>query len=978
MNHYTVSKQLVIAAVILVFGCRQEPDAVLSRQKLMARSALKNASAAFDRGDYQRAEDLLTEFVELDPGHSRGQLLLGHVFRQTNRPALAIDCYGQVAQSDTESWLLAKCFVADTWMYDLGEAGTAEAVFRDVLDRDPRHGMANQGLGMMLQIQGRATEAVPCLLKAILYGQLSVRNLIVAGWTQVPAENSEVLQKCLRVHPDDGYASLGLGLGEMYHNHQQAALEHFMRAAETHPGSAEVQAAIGQVLLSLGDSTAFEKWRTDLPVDLREHPIICGVLGIGARTEGNRAEAVRLLKVCVQADPDHPQAVYLLGRTLQEIDDVQNARRFLERAHQLEQLSLILGQIQDAGPDVSPSLLLEAANLTRRLGRPVEADGWFQTALLLQPNQAAERERKALALILKSDDITESRTDRRTRENLMTLSSPQDIAVGPNPERREWVSAEGDSAVCRFDDQAAQRNFRFRYSSGCQQPENGVRMQEMMGGGCAVVDIDLDGWPDLWCTQAGRWEDRGQPENPADELYRSRRGVDFVGVAEIAGVREHSYSQGIAVGDVNQDGFPDVYVANVGPNALFLNCGDGTFQLDQSDRFHMDHWTTSCAIADLNDDTFPEIYDVNYVGGEEAFQRFCRGHGVEHNCRPALFDPVQDQLLRNDGQGGFVNDTQDSGIVAPDGYGLGIVVGDFDQAPGLDLFVANDFSANFLFVNRSKKGRLSFVESGLSSGVAVDESGRFQACMGVAALDVDNNGRTDLFVTNFSDESNTLYLQTEIGLFSDGTRAAKLRDTGFDLVGFGAQSPDADNDGDEDLIFVNGALGKSLPATSGAIGMRACLMINEAGIFRESLAVTAGHYFEVPHLGRGLSCGDFNRDGASDCVVSNLDSPAALLMNTCSDIGASLRLRCVAAGADRRGIGTTVVVSDEQGQTQRSLTAGSGYMAANDNQFIVGTGRRKNVDLEIRWASGARSTFSSVATGTDWIATEDGRLWPAP
>ncbi len=293
-------------------------------------------------------------------------------------------------------------------------------------------------------------------------------------------------------------------------------------------------------------------------------------------------------------------------------------------------------------------------------------------------------------------------------------------------------------------------------------------MFEFSGGGVGALDFDVDGRPDLYLTQGCRWPPDPSQREFLDRLYRNL-GDRYLDVTDSAEVVEPGFSQGVACGDYDDDGFPDVYVGNIGENRMFRNNGDGTFRSvspatttsETPDDLEHANWTTSVAIADVNADGLPELFDVNYVTGPDVFERICDHDGTPRVCSPTVFDAAPDRLWLNRGDGTFSDVSNIAGLAAPDGTGLGVVAADFDGSGRLSLFVANDARPNHFFQNVTETpGALPrFEEAAAALGVATDSDGLSQASMGIAAGDANGDGRLDLFVTNYVDESNALYEQ---------------------------------------------------------------------------------------------------------------------------------------------------------------------------------------------------------------------------
>jgi len=467
-------------------------------------------------------------------------------------------------------------------------------------------------------------------------------------------------------------------------------------------------------------------------------------------------------------------------------------------------------------------------------------------------------------------------------------------------------------------------------------------------------------------------------------LFRNRGNGSFQDVTSNMMAGEEGFSQGATVGDYDNDGFPDLYVGNIGQNQFYQNNGDGTMTaITDSTHTGGDEWSTSCLLADLNGDTWPDLYVVNYLADEDIFERECRTTDkgpLTGICPPSLFSAEQDRCYLNLGDGRFRDVTLSSGIEVPNGKGLGIVafVSDSASSSGLDVFVANDAVPNFYFLNQTETrgGSLKFSELAMLSGLALNQDGRAEACMGIAAGDVDNNGLLDFLVTNFLFESNTLYLQQPGGQFLDSTRKQGLHGPSLSSLGFGTQFLDGDLDGHLDLVVANGHVDNYAHA-GVPYRMRPQYFHNLGdGRFEETASESLGPWFSTPCLGRSLARLDWNRDGREDFIVSSLDTTAALLSNQTPVVGHFLAIQMRGVQSDRDAIGTSICVMAD-GVTQfHQLTAGDGYQASNQRQLIIGLGEADHIDsLSVKWTSGLEQTFQDVAANQELLIIE-GRLSP--
>jgi hypothetical protein len=378
---------------------------------------------------------------------------------------------------------------------------------------------------------------------------------------------------------------------------------------------------------------------------------------------------------------------------------------------------------------------------------------------------------------------------------------PAGSGAAPGPKRaRPWGVA---VVIPSFTDDAEAVGLRFTYDNGSSTIH---QLPEQSGGGVALLDYDGDGWLDVYCVQGGPFPPGLDRPPPGDQLFRNRGDGTFEDVTERAGIAAFSrgYGHGVTVGDYDGDGDPDLFLTRWRAYALYRNNGDGTFS-DLTDAAGLGGargWPTSAAMADLDGDGDLDLYVGHYVAWDAANPRLCRNAstGAYFTCNPREFSAEADHLFRNEG-GRFVDVTAEAGIVDRDGRGYGVLAADLDEDGRIDVFVANDLSANYLFLNR---GGMRFEEVGHPAGVAGNAGGGYQAGMGIAAGDLDGDGRIDLAVTNFFGESTTYYQNLGGGLFADHSASVGLAAPSRDLLGFGVAFLDANADGRLDLASANG------------------------------------------------------------------------------------------------------------------------------------------------------------------------------
>ena len=986
MFRFIVLFRLVIIVVLLP-GCSGKSTEELS--VLEADELLVETRRAIESGDYPKAEKNLARLMAAGRETVESLTLAGQAARQQGQFDQSIEKFTAAIEFEDSATAIPRCLLADTLMYDKGEAARAEQIFREVLKDEPHNSMALQGMGMMMQVQGRVWESTQYLLGAVRFGRSNARNLIVLGWTQRSPQNSTTLELCLKTDPKDPHASLGMARIAVQKNKPEVAVEHLARCLDQNQYQCEALGLLGTLLLELNRDDEFAVRFGQLSQEQKESPDVLFALGMWSQKHGQPDAAIRMFTECFRRNPDHPRVSYQLSRRLVAAGRPDAARPYADRARKLEKLGLILGLIHDANSHSELSWLRDAADLTESLGRLIESECWNRLVLLLDPQnvesaKATLRVQAKLRQEMDSEVEAACRTARSTldRFDLNVDEFPFPVVAGHEKSRGRKRLSSGEFGPVHLADATVNVAIDFSYFPAPDAESDGVHMYEQTGGGVAAFDFDGDRWPDLYFSQGCRWPFSPGTNEFLDALFRNIDGERFVSAHAQAEVFENGFGQGVSAGDFDNDGFADLYVANIGQNRLFRNCGDGTFEdVTAAAGITANDWTTSCAIADVNGDGNPDVYDVNYVTGDDVFDRVCKGRGLNHACRPALFEPAKDRLLVNTGNSEFDDITESSGIVAPGGRGLGIVIANMAGAieSGPDIFIANDFVPNFFFENRAElpAGVPRFSENGALSGLAFDANGRYQACMGVAADDANGDGRLDIFVTNFSDESNTLYQQSQDGVFGDRTNFAGLRAPGFDLIGWGTQFLDGDLDGDRDLMICNGALADNMPPENGMPArMLAQYFTNQDGRFVIQPPAETGSYFEKPQLGRALALLDWNRDGREEAVVTHIGSAATLLRNDTVRSGRSLAVTLRGTRSSRDAIGAIVEVTTSDRTVTRHLTGGSGFMASNERKLIFGIADARSITkLTVTWPSGAVSQFTDVEQPDVCVVEGSARIW---
>lgn len=496
---------------------------------------------------------------------------------------------------------------------------------------------------------------------------------------------------------------------------------------------------------------------------------------------------------------------------------------------------------------------------------------------------------------------------------------------------------------------------------------------ETMGSGCSFLDYDNDGDLDIYLVNGAPLPGYSAKETPTNILYQNQGDGRFTDVTKQAGVGDTLYGIGCAVADYNNDGFVDIYLTNFGSNVLYRNNGDGTFSDATLTAGVGDQkWGASASFFDYDNDGNLDLYVVNYVNFTIKNHIKCgQGtKGIRAYCHPDVYDGVADILYRNNGDGTFTDVTKQAGVYNPSGKGLGVVCGDTDNDGDQDIYVANDKTPNFLYRNN---GDGTFSEIGLPAGVGYNEDGISEAGMGVDFGDYDRNGTMDIYVTNFSNETNTLYYNHGNGFFRDATYTSGLGVPSLTFLAFGTNFFDFDLDGDLDIFVTNGHVLDNVELFKDNItyAERDQLFENNGHGFFNDVSRKLGRHFQVAKVGRGSAFGDFDNDGDVDVLISNNNQKATLFRNEGANQNNWLKVKTIGTKSNRDGIGARIkIVSGPLVQIEEVRTADS-YLSASDPRVTFGLGKRKKVDsVEIHWPGGAVETYRDLPVNQLLILTE--------
>lgn len=553
------------------------------------------------------------------------------------------------------------------------------------------------------------------------------------------------------------------------------------------------------------------------------------------------------------------------------------------------------------------------------------------------------------------------------RRNFLFTALGAGLATAANP---PWAfGSPGSTLGFRLADVTNAAGIQFQQNSGAY---GGKLLPETLGSGCAFLDYDADGWQDILLINGMDWPGHKRQRSTL-RLYKNNRNGTFTDVTKSAGLDLEMYGMGVAVGDYNNDGFPDIFITCVGQSRLFRNTGKGTF-IDvtrPSGLFGRQGLSTSALWFDYDRDGFLDLFVCNYVRWSPEHDVFCSLDGTHKSyCTPEAYRGDTCWLFHSRGDGTFEDVTATSGIFDSSSKSLGVAMLDYDQDGWPDLLVANDTQPNKLYRNLHN-GR--FKDVAVEAGLAFSTEGKARAGMGVDVGDFENSGKPGIAITNFDNEMIGLYRATKPGLYDDVATVAGIGAASKNTLGFGCLFLDLDLDGYLDLAAANGHIDETVRNIRGNVGYAQPpqLFLNlGSGKFRD-VASDAGGGFDAPKVGRGLAYGDFDRDGDLDILLTTNNGPAVLFRNDQLAGNRSIRFELQGKKCNRDAIGASVGIFIGDQHQSRLVRGGSSYLSQSELPVTFGVGKREKIDrVVIAWPSGRTEEYKDLQAGRAYKCVE--------
>jgi tetratricopeptide (TPR) repeat protein len=889
----------------------------------------------------------LSRLAERWPGRGEVEYWLGVSEMLVGHADLALAAWGRVSGRAPEGPLAA--LARGRLAMECGRYGLAEACLESASHLSKDVGVeARRLLGRLYWVTGRNDDyrrALQWQVDHEIDASTTIRTLWSVDTVPYPVEAMrQAIEKARQAAPDDDRVWLALANLATRAGRLEEADNWLRQCEQARPDDHPVWLARLEWAESAGRVDELQRAATHLPRSCAPRARCLALKAwLAGRRDDRKAERSALEKL-IDLEPGDTAALERLADLCaqdgerERVAELRDRKAILDAAHEHYRRLMNL-------PDLAPHAL-EMARAAEALDRRFDARVWWMLAARHAPTAESDA---ALARLTDAGPEASLEPDDRT---LAEFLAP-DLST-----ERDRVRDLGASSIPEFSNEAERRGLVFRFDCGKSDRR---QLPETMSGGVAVLDYDGDGWLDVYALQGGPFPPREDRPASGDRLFRNRGDGWFEDATAASGLAAlpGGYGLGVAVGDYDNDGRPDLFITRWRSYALYHNVGHGRFEDTTvaaglgGDR----DCPTSAAWADLDNDGDLDLYVCHYLKWDSATAPTCQDppHPGNTYCDPRHFPALPDHVFRNDG-GRFVDVTEEAGISDHDGRGLGVVAADLDGDGKADLFVANDTSANYFFHNR---GGFHFTEEGLASGLATNAGGGYLAGMGVACGDFDGDGMLDLAVTNFYGESTTLYHNLGHGLFSDRTTAVGLQAPTRFALGFGIAALDANNDGRLDLAQANGHINDYRPATPYA--MPAQLFLGDPAGRLIEVSRRAGSPWQQARVGRGLAVGDLDNDGRLDLLLVASDAPLVFLRNRSTSPTHFLTLGLEGTASNRDAVGARVVVTTS-GRTQVVARVGGGsYLSSSDQRLHIGLGLARMVDrVEVVWPSGSRNSYAGL------------------
>lgn len=929
-----------------------EPPA---KQPFSREDAIEAADQAARGGRYDEAISQLQRVLTADSEDAEALFRLSRVHADAGDLQSAVELLDLIPEDHPEAGLPALGQAAD-WYMALEQFDQAETRYQKVLAKAEGFAAAHRQLAYLYNRQGRRHEAAEHLRVLCRLGNIQqdeLHALMVLGHAILDDPNKPAPSH-KPYYPIGPAAQARMLYTASRFAEAIEVLDDTVKSGQAKPS---IMALYGLLAVEVQDRERFLWWLARAEEPVKSFAEYWAAVGGYLLSEGRFEEAARALAEALDRDPTDIGSMRRINQALTALGQIEQAERWSDRYVTQRDVTLASNEI-GATPAPSSESYATVANGLDKLQRPLEASIWrlLEAFHRKAPQAEIEALNQRRAELARSDQAFPSRSDRLCQIDFSKYPLPnieipeQALAALPSSREPEIKSY----PVPKFTQVASQVGLNHTYRIATQPQRHRFTLYQSLGGGIAVLDYDLDGWPDLYLAQ-GHSDPPGLVGTESSALYRNVQ-ANFVEATEPANASEYRYSIGVTAGDWNQDGFDDLVIGNIGNKVMLINNGDGTFRRQEFDE-DPEHeiLISSLALADVSGDALPDLVALYYVEDKTMVNRpKLDDNGLVLTISPASFRPGTDRILTNDGRGGHRSRKVSESPTAPS-TGLGVVIADWDGKPGNEIFVGNDVRPNHLWVHDPANDQ--WVDTAVISGCAHGHGGMETASMGIAVADFDGNGLRDIHITNFYLEPVSLFMN-QGGTFQDRCVQYKLQGESSTVLGFGCQAIDYNNDGRPDLAVTNGNIEE---APDEPLQQSPQFFVNLGTEFQVSDVEDPTGYWQGEYLGRGMARLDFNRDGRQDFLITHLDTPSALMANQTETDNHYLTVELVGVDSERDAISAQVQVHAGEKVWTNWIVGGDGYLCRNEPTVSFGLGEVVDIDqVVVTWPTGQSQSFTGI------------------
>ena len=930
------------------------------------------AGRALAGGKVEEAWQSVQQALLSEPDNASALFLAGRIVAAQGDLYAAIDFLNAIGTKDPQIELAVAGQTAQ-WMMEQGRLIEAEPRLLKVLKTAPDNPIVNRLLLRICNAEGRRFESETYTRNVIRTGQFQLSDLAMLCSIETQFRDERLHELMQNVTSEQSYLlTYNARESLIYHKYDEAS-ELLRKAVEIDPSNREAWVWQGTTFAMQDAWELLPAWLEHAPVDYQKHPQFWNVMGLWLEHQDELPQAVQAFRNTLELDMRSLTATEGISRLLILLGQRELGEGFRQR-------SFAIGRTNELTRDVlrqkfDRQTCAKLAKDYKTLGLNFLAKQWELVSKTLPL--------KADSADAVDNPVTPDEESQASSESMLLVDlfaaldklnfAPIDLQTLPTLDAQQQTQklASFDASI-QFQNVALEMGLtQADFDCGFNTENPDMYSYQVMGGGIAALDYQLDGFVDLYFARAG-----GIPSDPssnkAKSLYRNLYGQAFDLISD-AMIDDRGYGQGLAVGDTDQDGFPDLLVNNIGQCRLYHNNGDGTFSLEKDIPLNNDtRWTAAAAIGDINRDNLPDIYIATYYGGDAYETQRCP-HPVwtSTGCSPNTFPTSKDIVLINKDNHQWESADQLLQGTLVDGRSMGVVIGDLNQAVGNEIYVSNDTTANQIFINQlDEAGQTALMQTSGPSGVAVDINGRAQGSMGLSIADFDRNGMEDIFVTNANGEYNNAYLQIAKDLYLDRTRKLNLFQSALEMVSFGCQVHDFDNDGWPDIAVLNGNV-DDRRYKNEMFEMPPSLYRNIRGTMELLPSETVGEYFTQATLGRSLATLDFDNDRKWDLIGSHLNGPPALLRNTCINQNHFIEMELIGVSVDRDAVGARVIIKSGHESWVDSVVVGEGYYSSNEKAIAIGLGGVAKIDrANVVWPDGSEQDLGEIAVDQRYVVVQ--------